>query len=267
VAGRCAGFASEQLVDRHDELRRQRGAQARQIGGSRWSRASAVSASVSPRNGTRPARHSYKHESERVEIGSPVEFLAAHLLGRQVLRGAHHDVVAGEVGLGRLQPFGDAEVGQQHATVRRHHDVARLHVTVDETRGVCMVERRRHAGADVTGEFGAEPFLGVEDLAQALALDELHDDGLASVLFEHVVDGDDVRMVEARRSDRLAPEALGDHRVGGEGRFEPFDRDFAVEREIDGQPHLGHAALREHALQFVPLRDDGREWEAEAPRT
>jgi hypothetical protein len=128
---------------------------------------------------------------------------------------------------------------------------------VDETGGVRVIEGGGDAGTDVAGEFGAQPFLGVEHLAQALALDQLHDDGLTSVLFEHVVDGDDVGMVEARRGDRFPTEPLGDHRIGGERRFEPLDRHFPIERQVHGQPHLGHAALREHALQLVPLRDDG----------
>ena len=61
----------------------------------------------------------------------------------------------------------------------------------------------------MAGEFRAQPLLRVEQLAKALALDELHDDRLAAVLFEHVVHRDDVRMVEAGGGDRLAPEPLG----------------------------------------------------------
>ena len=157
-----------------------------------------------------------QHEPERVQVGTTIELLAAHLLRREVLRRAHHDVVAGEVGFGGLQPLGDAEIGQQHPPVGGHHDVARLHVTVDEAGDVSVVERCCHAGADVARELGTQPFLGVEHLAQALAFDELHDDGLASVLLEHVVDRDDVRMVEAGRRDGLTAEPFGDDRVGGE---------------------------------------------------
>ena len=154
-----------------------------------------------------------QHEPERVEIGATVELLAADLFGRQVLGRAHHDVVAGEVGVGRLETLGDAEVGEQHATVGRDHDVAGLHVAVDEAGLVGMVERERHAGTDVAGELGAEPLLRVEQLAQALAFDELHDHRLATVLLEDVVHRDDVRMVEAGGGDRLAPEPFGHDRI------------------------------------------------------
>ncbi len=85
-----------------------------------------------------------------------------------------------------------------------------------EAGGVSVIEGGGHAGADVAREFWAQPFLGVEDLAQALAFDELHHHGLSSVLFEHVVDGDDVRMVQARSRDGLAAEPLGHDGIGGE---------------------------------------------------
>ncbi len=198
-----------------------------------------------------------EHETERVEVGTTVELLAADLLGRQVLGRAHHDVVAREVCLGGLQTLGDTEVGQQHPAVGGHHDVAGLDVAVDEARFMGVVERGGDARADVAGEFGAQPLLGVEYLAQALAFDQLHHDRLAPVLFEHVVDGDDVRVVEAGRRDRFATEPFGDDGIGGERRLEPLDRHLAIECEVDRQPDLGHAALREHALQLVPLRDDG----------
>ncbi len=108
----------------------------------------------------------------------------------------------------------------------------------------------------MAGQLGAQPLLGVEQLAQALAVDQLHHDGLTTVLFEHVVDRDDVRMVEARCGDRLAPESLRDDRVGRERRLEPLDGDLAIEGEVDRQPDLGHAALGEASLQLVPAGDD-----------
>ena len=89
-----------------------------------------------------PGEAFVEHETERVEIGASVELLAAHLLGGQVLRGAHHDVVAREVGVGRLQALGDPEVGEQHPAVGGDHDVARLHVAMDEPGFVGVIERQ-----------------------------------------------------------------------------------------------------------------------------
>ena len=122
---------------------------------------------------------------------------------------------------------------------------------------VGVVERQRDARADVAGQLGAQALLGVEQLPQALALDELHHHGLTPVLFEHVVHRDDVRVVQAGGGDGLTAEAFGDDLVGREVRLEPFHRHLAVEREVDGQPHLGHATLGELPLQLVSVGDDG----------
>ena len=125
---------------------------------------------------------------------------------------------------------------------------------------VGLVERARHGRTDVDRELGAEALLAVEQLAQALAVDELHHDGLAAVVLEHVVDGDDVGMVQPGDGDRLAPEPFGDHRIGGEVRLEPFDGDPAIELDVGGDPHLGHPTVPDPPIEVVSAREqfDGR---------
>jgi len=201
-----------------------------------------------------PGEAFVEHEPERVEIGAAVQSLATHLFRRQVLGGAHHDVVAGQVVAGRCgEALGDAEVGEQHPTIRCDQDVAGLDVAVDETGAMGRVERRCDAHADVHGQIRAELLLLVEQLAQALAVDELHHDRLAPTLGDRVVDGDDVRVVQPGDGDGLAAEALGDHGVCRERRLEELDGDGARQQGVGGQPHLGHASLREASLQPVAL--------------
>ena len=159
---------------------------------------------------------------------------------------------------GRVEALGDAEVGEQHPAVGGDEDVAGLDVAVDEAGVVGGVEGRRDARADVDRQLGAEPGLHVEQLAQALAVDELHDDGLAALVLEHVVDGDDVRVGQAGDGDGLAAEALGDDGVGGQARLEPLEGDLAVERDVGGQPHLGHPALGQPPLEPVAAGEHDR---------
>ena len=196
-----------------------------------------------------------EHEAERVDVGATVEAFAADLFGRQVLGGAHHHVVAGEVFVAGVEPFRDPEVGEQDAPVGGDEDVAGFDVAVHEAAAVRLVECARDRGADVDREFGAESLLRVEQLAEALAVDELHHDGLASVVDDDVVDGDDVGVAQSGDRDRLAPEPLGDDGVGGEVGLEPFDRDLAIEVDVGGHPHLGHAALPDSAFELIPLRE------------
>ncbi len=203
-----------------------------------------------------------EHQPERVQVGTAVELAAAHLLGREVLRRAHHHVVAGQVLAGGVESLGDPEVGEHHTPVGGDEDVARLDVAVDEAGTVGGIECGGDARADVDRQLRAQPRLDVEELAQALAVDELHDDGLAPAVLEHVVHGDDVRVGEAGDGDRLAAEALGDDRVGGQARLEPLQRHLAVEGEVRRQPHLGHPALRQPPLEPVTLGEHDRRFVA-----
>ena len=71
-----------------------------------------------------------------------------------------------------------------------------------------------------------------------------------------------LRVGQAGDGDRLAAEALGDDRVGGQARLEPLQRDLAVEGEVGRQPHLGHPALRQAALEPVALGEHDRRFVA-----
>ena len=107
-------------MDDDDELRRQGGAQARQIGrialqaGQRG-----VGIGLAEERDT-TGEALVEHQAEGIEISAPVELLAADLFGRQVLRRSHHDVVAGEiVAAVTVQPLGDPEVGEEDPPLGR----------------------------------------------------------------------------------------------------------------------------------------------------
>ena len=246
------GVAGEQAVDEVDEPSRQRRSQAGEIGRVTLQAGERGIGIALADERDAPGQALVEHEAEGVQVGAAVEAASAHLLRGQVLGGAHHHVVARQV-IAAVEPLGDTEVGEQHPTVRRHQDVAGLDVAVDEPGAVCGVERGSDAGSDVDRQLRAEARLHVEQLAQALAVDELHDDGLATGFCEHVVDGDDVGMREAGDGDGFATKALGDHGIRRQARLQPLEGDAAVEGEIGGQPHLRHAALGESPLQSVTV--------------
>ena len=198
-----------------------------------------------------------EHETERIEVCTTVEFVAAYLLGREVLGRTHHDVLAGEVltGVGR-EHLGDTEIGEQYVVVRRDEDVCRLHIAMDDrlfgiVRGV---ERTSHTRCDVQRLLGRQMFLLVEEIAQALAGHERHDHCLASVVLHAVVDRHDVGVLELGDDPRLTPESLDCCGVRSELLLEHLDRDDTVEEEVGGKPHLCHAAVREFAINAIAPR-------------
>jgi len=63
---------------------------------------------------------------------------------------------------------------------------------------------------DVTRGFRGRQRTGADELGQVLSLDVIHREEMLAVVDAHVVNGDDVRVLEERRSRDLAPESLND---------------------------------------------------------
>ena len=100
---------------------------------------------------------------------------------------------------------------------------------------------------------GSWPLL-LDDLLERAALQVLHGDVGAAVGLAAVVDRDDVRVVEARRGLRLAPEALDELAVLGVALGHDLERDLAAEARVLGEVHRRHAAdaeAPEHAVAAV----------------
>ena len=110
---------------------------------------------------------------------------------------------------------------------------------------VRMVEGLGDLGDDVHGTIrrhrsGALRCVGVR------AVDELHGDPQLAVLaLAAVVDGNDVRVVEASGDVRLAQEAGAEVRVAGQFLREHLQRIVTRQRRVGRQVHGAHSALAE----------------------
>ena len=113
----------------------------------------------------------------------------------------------------------EAEVGQEHVLEgppRRRspeQDVVGLHVTVDQTVRMGLVEGAGHLGEDRQGTVRLEPAGKAEDRRQAGALDVAHGEVELAVDLARVVDLDDVRVAERGREARLAQEPFAERLV------------------------------------------------------
>ena len=137
-----------------------------------------------------------------------------------------------------------------------HHQVARLHVAVDDPLAVRVLEARACLHADRDGDLGAELALALKELRHRAALHVLHDDVVAIVVDAGVIDLDDVGVDEPRDGQRLAAEASDELVVVGEMLGQDLHRDgpleHAVGRSVDG----GHAARAEPVAELVAVGDE-----------
>ena len=88
--------------------------------------------------------------------------------------------------------------------------------------------------------------LGLEDLVERAADDELHDEIEQTVVgLAEVEDRDRVRMREPARELRLAEEPLDHDSLGDEARGHDLDRDLAADRVLGAAVDRAHPALPE----------------------
>ena len=96
-----------------------------------------------------------------------------------------------------------------------------------ESRASATWARRSIASSGSSGAGGDPPL-------QVAAADQPHRDDQLAVLLAGVVDGDDVRVLEAGREPRLAQEAVAEALVAAEVACDHLQRHRAVEGEMGG---------------------------------
>ena len=203
-----------------------------------------------PRVGGLPGQREVQHASERVDVGAPVDGLAADLLGR-------HEVHRPDPAAGRGQPaFGErvareAEVAEVDLVVGAEQDVGGLDVAVDEPGIVRGVERVGHMGHDRRRVLRRERPGGGDPLAQIVAVDEPHGDVRPSVALAVVVDRDDVGVLDRRRGTRLAQEALANAWIAEQPGRDDLQRDGTVETQLRGLVDDAHTAATGDAFHPV----------------
>ena len=100
----------------------------------------------------------------------------------------------------------EPEVHDAHGAVAPDHDVLGLEVAVDDAGGV-RGRQPAPGGDEHVQDLAPAARLRAQPLVDGLALDELHRDEDAIVDRAGVVDGDDVRVRQARDGARLAQQA------------------------------------------------------------
>ena len=180
--------------------------------------------------------------AERVLVGAAVELVAADLLGRHVVDGAHELPVGGVGAVAGVREPEVGEVGVIAVALLVEQDVARLDVAVHQPAPVGGVERFGDLRGDGDGPLGAERSAGSQQGLEVGAVDVAHRDEQPAIDLAGVVDGDDVRVVEARRQPRLVQEPLAEALVLREALGQHLERHRAAQTHVAREVDLAHAA-------------------------
>ena len=207
-----------------------------------------------------PQKRPVERHAEAELIGARVR-LAVELLGRHEGRRAHDRSVFGQRrrqrmargrrrrgqvgrrGLAATLEGDQPEVGHLHPTIPADEQVGRLDVAMNEADRVCGGEPApgiEEGGDDLAS---ARPLV-LEPLGHRRALDEPHGDEHLPAFVADVVDGDHVRMRQARHRLRLAEQALAAR--AHDRSAQDLERDLAIELRVVGGVDGRHAAFAEH---------------------
>lgn len=194
-----------------------------------------------------------QNRAEGVEVGTAIDGPTLDLLGSEVFHSSEDLRGASDVGF--IKNLGDSEVGNEHATVVGQKDVGWFDVAVDHAGAMGDGKRARNFGPNVDDFDWVEGTTLIKEVAQRSAPYEFHNDCVASVEVDGVIDRNDRWVDESGGGDRFDVKALADNWVVGKLRMEDLDRNRATENEIVGFPHFGHTAHGELTEQSVSLRE------------
>ncbi len=198
--------------------------------------------------------------AEAVDVGAGVGAFGVHgLLGGHVFEGAGDGAGLGDalgvgcfaVGVGARLQTDQAEVGHLDPARGVHEEVGGLDVAVDHALGVDISHGLGGLDGGIDRARDLEGAALGDQVQQVIALDELHDEVVATGALVGIVGGDDARMGQLRDGLDLALEALQAGGVLEHLAVEHLQRHDALHPLVASLEHGAHAAGPELAEDHI----------------
>ena len=201
-----------------------------------------------------------ENTAKGVDVRTPIQGSGPRgLLGTHVADGAHHQT-RGRQAILRVpvHDIRDSEVGDHRLTVLQQH-VLGLHVPMDQTLTVSVVESLRRLGHDSDRIGHGQRAFPLESIPQGAAGHVGHDvpsAGIGPRELPRVENGQDVGVTQPGNGADLTLKPLCTGSRGDAWR-EDLDGNLAAVAWVDRQEDRGHATPTELALHVVATRKTG----------
>ena len=192
--------------------------------------------------------HLVQHAPKAEQVGAVIDRATLGLLRRHVGRRAcdRPDLRQPHVGVG--DP-GQPEIQDLHPEARGRRfepDVLRLDVAVHHALLVGGPQARGNLAGDGHSLAGRQLAVAFQPGAERLAVQQLHGQVRRAAVLAHLVDRDDMVVLDRRRRPSLAQEPCPRRLAGRLRRLHHLQRHAPLELRVDGLQHHAHAAAAEN---------------------
>ena len=192
-------------------------------------------------------QHKIKHTTQRVDVCPAVQPKSVGLLRAHVPirpeNGANHGSRESRI----VHILGDSEIQDTDALIVANHDVAGLHVAMNEILLVDNLHRIQDFDHEPRGAFIGDGAILLHVLLHIQAIHQLHDDIEVIVQRELVIDLDDALVVQLLKHFHLSLGAGADLHILGELRPDLLDRNLTSIGSYATQ-HAAHATRTDGCL-------------------
>ena len=202
--------------------------------------------------GWEPRQGLVEDHADAKQVAAAVRVAALQVLGGHVVHGPEDRALVRAVGVEDLGHTKVQQLGQQALPVPDHADVGGLEVPVEDLvavgHGQAIADLSQHI-QDIPGREVARPDQG----GQVLALHQLHGQVEHPLLLAHLIDRDDVRVVQHPGGPGLIGKPLPGPRSHAGRGVDDLDGHLPADDRIAPQVHLAHASLGEesHDLELA----------------